>query len=88
MDINITEASGYNGPYKQAIAKFRDTKKPTGCITVAMPKPVSLLSDEIIKQMKNRVKQGNNPRFIVDSITSRERADGKGSYDITNFRWV
>ncbi|KAK3923339.1 30S ribosomal protein S16 [Frankliniella fusca] len=53
-----------------------------------MPKPVANLPQNVINQMKTRVQGGNPPTFMVMSIKSRERADGKGSYDVVDYKWI
>ncbi|KAK3908184.1 Exodeoxyribonuclease 7 large subunit, partial [Frankliniella fusca] len=88
LDLSITEETGFNGKYRKAIGTFLDSSKPNGTIIVVMPKPVSLLSDDIISTMKRRIASGKNPHYVVSNVTTRERADGKGSYDIVDFKWV
>ncbi|KAK3932414.1 ATP-dependent DNA helicase [Frankliniella fusca] len=88
VDINIVEENGFNGTYKKATARFSEKSKPTGYINVLMPKPVANLPQNVINQMKTRVQGGNPPTFTVMSIKSRERADGKGSYDVVDYKWI
>ncbi|XP_052128490.1 uncharacterized protein LOC113216388 [Frankliniella occidentalis] len=89
LDIELRDENGFNGAYKRAVGKFEDKKrKPTGMITVNLPKPVTLLGDKIITAMKERIQSGKNPHYVVHKVTTRERADGKGAYDMVDFKWI
>ncbi|KAK3908302.1 hypothetical protein KUF71_018800 [Frankliniella fusca] len=88
LDLNITNETGFNGSYKKAVGKLQDKTRPNGYILITMPKPVASLNDQILQQMKSRIERNNNPYFLVNKITSRDRADGKGSYDVIDYKWM
>ena len=85
LSITTTKEYGFNGPYKQAIAKFEDRSHPDRNISVKMPKPVSNYTSKQIQKLKTRIIKNKNPWYVFDKITTRHRADGKGSYDIVHF---
>ena len=87
LDISITEETGFMGTYKKALGTFEDKSSPSKVITVLMPKQVTQMKDETINQMKSYIKKGKNPYFVVKDVTTHQRADGKGTYDVTSFKW-
>ncbi|KAJ1528128.1 hypothetical protein ONE63_008042 [Megalurothrips usitatus] len=88
LSIKYEEQHGVYGPYKTATAVFKDKSKESGTIKVKMPKPVADFSYKQIRKLKDRIKSKNYPLYTVHKISSRSRADGKGSYDIVDFKWA
>ena len=87
LELKIVEENGWNGKYKKAYAKFEKKSKSSGYITVGMPKPISLLSDKALANIKKSIKNGKNPKYIVQKVTTRDRADKQGTYDVVDFNW-
>ena len=81
LDLKITKENGFNGEYKLAVGKLQDKTKPKKELLVKLPKPVANYS-------KDQVKRILNPSFIVKNIKSQHRSDGKGTYDIEDFKWI
>ena len=89
IKITVTDEIGFNGnKYKRAVATLQNPKKPTKDILIVMPRPVAQYKKKTLKEMKNRIKKGKNPIYIVNKITSKQRPDGKGHYDLVDFKWA
>ena len=52
-----------------------------------MPKPICNYTKEQLRKLTTKIGTSKAPHYVVKKITTRERADGKGSYDIVDFEW-
>ncbi|XP_026283138.1 transcription initiation factor TFIID subunit 11 isoform X3 [Frankliniella occidentalis] len=84
--LKITKHSGFNGPYRMCTATLESPKGKM--MQVKMPKPVADLRKKDIKKMKKMIKKKENPTFILRSISKRDKPQGKGSYDVYDYKWV
>lgn len=53
-----------------------------------MPKPICNYTKQQLGKLASKIGTTKAPHYVVKKITTRERADGKGSYDIVDFKWI
>lgn len=88
LNLAVTEEMGFNGPYKKATGVLKDSSRPTGTITVSLPKPVSNFSPDMVEELNENARSGRHARFVVRSIKTKSRIDGKGTYDLVDFAFI
>ena len=85
LNLSITNEIGFNGPYKKATGILRDNSRPTGTITVTLPNQFAKFTKEMVQRINDYARSGRHARYVVRSISSRSRLDGKGKYDLVDF---
>ena len=89
IKLQITEEQAFGGgTYKRAYGTLQDKTQKNGKITVPLPRPIAVYSDEKIQALQQRIKEKKFPFFIIHNIEKRDRIDGKGQYDYYDFQWA
>lgn len=89
LKLKISQEIGFAGnKYKKAVGVLQHPKKNKKRIIISMPRPVAYYNKRTLKEIKSRIEKGKNPIYIVNKITSKQRPDKKGHYDLIDFRWA
>jgi hypothetical protein len=88
LEINVTEENGFNGSYKKATGVFYDKSKPSKKMTVTLPTPIAKMPEPTLQTMKDTLAEGKSIYLVIKGVTTRHRADGKGSYEVTDYKWI